>query len=76
MGDDLITQLEFDLLNHLITGCETHADGTPIRWGAWMTACLETLVGLGYVKRRAGAYEVTDAGRIAVSQWEEAQCQR
>lgn len=65
-----MTALERDLLNHIVTGCETHADGTPIRWGAWMTACVESLVGLGYVENRAGAYEATPAGRAAIAQKE------
>lgn len=68
-----LTSLEVDLLRHLVTGCETHADGRPLAWGAWMTACLESLCSAGYAKAETDpdsgrhGYFATDLGGTALS---------
>ena len=68
-GDDM-SPLELDLLTHLVIGNNTHRDGRPLTWGAWMSACLESLQQRGYVRRegynRRVAYFATDAGRSAL----------
>lgn len=35
-------------------------------WGAWVTACLESLVGSGLVEKDGPNYFITDAGRAVL----------
>jgi hypothetical protein len=67
-----LTPLEHDLLDHLVSGRITRRDGTPMHWGAWVTAGLESLVGRGYVGKetfeRGVVYSPTAAGRTALSE--------
>lgn len=67
-----ITQLERDLLTHLVTGRETHGDGRKMSWGAWMSECVESLRGMGCVTQEMDAesgivgYFATDKGRALI----------
>lgn len=55
MADDL-NQYEIDVLRMLAGEIERE-------WGAWVSACLESLVARGLV---ASTYHITDAGRRAL----------
>lgn len=61
-----MTPLELDLLDHMITGREDHrSNGQPMAYGAWMTACLESLEDRGYVRLTHGCYVPTSLGAKA-----------
>ena len=69
-----MTKLERELLESIAGKRTCHDDGREIMWGAWMSACLEGLEGLGYVeanyRARGHTYEITAAGRRALSNGE------
>jgi hypothetical protein len=58
-----MTELERELLENMDGRRTHHADGSAIKWGAWMSACLEGLKGRGYVTRTGTRYEITPVGR-------------
>ncbi|MEZ0060952.1 hypothetical protein ABIF26_006495 [Bradyrhizobium elkanii] len=67
-----MTKLERELLES-IAGLRTHhEDGREIKWGAWMSACLESLEGSGYVqadhRAKGYTYEVTPRGFALLAQ--------
>lgn len=62
-----LTDLERELLESIAGRRTHHADGREITWGAWMSACLESLEGRGLVEanhssRQNYTYRVTPAG--------------
>ena len=66
-----MTTLERELLESIAGTRTHHADGNEIRWGAWMTACLESLEGGGFVaanhRAKGYTYEITPKGRAAIA---------
>lgn len=66
-----MTKLERELLESMAGKRTHHDDGTDIRWGAWMSACLESLEAHGYVRAdpaiKGHTYNLTPAGRTALS---------
>jgi hypothetical protein len=60
-----LTQLQRELLESMNGTRTHHDDGLEMRWGAWMSACLESLVGCGFVTR-GPQYEITESGRRAL----------
>ena len=68
-----LTRLERDLLESM-AGKRTHHhdNGSPIMWGAWMSVCLESLEGGGYIQAdhtaKGYTYTLTPAGIAALEQ--------
>ena len=56
-----MTDYERDIMRHL-----NGEDVPGLSWGAAMGEALEFLRGDGYVRQRAGRYELTDEGRRAL----------
>lgn len=62
--------LERELLESIAGRRTHHADGSEIRWGAWMSVCLESLEEGGYIVANHSAkghtYELTPRGQAAI----------
>lgn len=57
------TKLERELLESMAGIRTHHEDGSEIRWGDWMGACLEGLQGMGLVTEGMRP-QITDAGHV------------
>lgn len=66
-----LTELERELLESMAGRRTHHANGREITWGAWMSACLESLESAGLIiatpQARGHTYNLTPAGRLAIS---------